>query len=73
MKFKITNAFWLPQVNILTLKCLNCNYSLNQRADEKFIKCPTCGQTGNLIEVTFYNPGQPPVVQPGETSDLRSE
>lgn len=46
--FKIVDARWTEQVNMLKVRCPNCKNEFEHRADRGFSRCPRCGQRGRV-------------------------
>jgi len=47
-KFKVVDARWTAQVNMLKVRCPNCSNEFETRADRFNAKCPRCNQRGQV-------------------------
>ena len=47
-KLKISGARWTDTVNILIIRCENCNAIFDHRSNRWTVRCPTCGTQGGL-------------------------
>lgn len=47
-KLKILDAKWTSIVNILIIRCENCNAIFDHRTNRWTVHCPSCGTQGGL-------------------------